>query len=76
MLGVLRELRDEMIADLMARLRAGKINARNLESQQRSKFRKFSVAKARVGKVLGQVGRAGRSHAAEEIQRFDASLGG
>lgn len=65
-----------MIADLMARLRAGKITARNLESQQRSLFRKNASAVERIAKALGSTGKLGRQHAADELARFDAEFGG
>ena len=65
----LRRVRSEMTADLLQRLRDGKITARNLEGQRRSAFRGARTARAQLGRVLRGVGEKGMTHVASELVR-------
>ena len=69
LLATLREVRDDMIADLMDRLRTGKINARNFDSQRESKFKRAKAAKAALAKVVRSVGARGMEHVRDELRR-------
>ncbi len=66
---VLRVVRDDMIRDLMGRLRTGKISPRSLGSMRQSRFRGDSRAVARLSSVLSRVGETGQQHALEELKR-------
>lgn len=65
----LRSIGRDMKAELMGRLKAGKINTRNLESQRRSKFRKAAKSKETLLKDIERVGRQGMAHVKEELRR-------
>ena len=58
-----------MIAELMQRLKAGKITARNLESQRRSAFKGGRKAHKQLVETLSGVGVEGMGHVVEEIER-------
>jgi hypothetical protein len=58
-----------MVDELMGRLRDGKIEARNLESQRRSAFRGGRKARNRLSRVLRDVGNEGMGHVEEELER-------
>lgn len=63
----LRRLRADMTRDLMARLRAGKLTPRSVESQRRSKFRGQKRAVAALVTIFDRVGREGAGHVDDEI---------
>jgi hypothetical protein len=65
----LRVVRDQMIADLMGRQRAGKIIPRNVPTQRRSKFRGDSKAHARLVAVLERIGAEGAEQVEQELTR-------
>jgi hypothetical protein len=60
-----------MTEELMGRLRAGKIDRRNLESQRRSAFRGARAARADVKSVVLEIGRAAFGHVASELEAQD-----
>jgi len=66
---VLRKTHLAMIAELMSRLRAGKISTRNIESQRRSAFRGRKKAGTALLRAITRVGAAGWNEVAEEIER-------
>lgn len=68
-LAVLRETRIDMIADLLKRLSAGKITARNLDGIRRSKFKGMKGALGALGAALTSVGEAGMGHVTDELDR-------
>ncbi len=72
-LQVLRVMRDDMIHELMGRLRTGKIEPRNLESQRRSAYRGRAKAQARLLEVYQGAGKTGQSHVGEELKRQEAA---
>lgn len=65
----LRRIRQDMIGDLMGRLRNGKISKRNIESQRRSKFRQFKRSQSVLAAELDRVGERGMDHAKDEIKK-------
>jgi len=65
----LRVIRDDMIRDLMGRLRAGKISSRSLGSMRQSRFRGDGRAIVRVQTVMRRVGDQGQEHAEMELRR-------
>jgi len=65
----LRVIRDDMIRDLMFRLRSGKVTTRNAEGLRRSKFRGSSRATSRLVETLRRIGENGAEHVSEEIRR-------
>ena len=65
----LQLFRDDMIEDLMQRLRDGKIIPRNLNTQQRSNWRGMRRGRAAFSKVLVATGRKGIGHVGEELKR-------
>ena len=60
-----------MIAELMQRLKDGKITARNLESQRRSAFKGGRKAHKQLVGTLSWVGVEGMQHVSEELTRAD-----
>lgn len=68
-LTVLRGVKRDMIEEVMRRLRAGKIEPRNLESQRRSKFRGQAKAENALREVFREVGRRGVEHVDDELKR-------
>ncbi len=68
-LQVARVTRRAMIDDLMGRLRSGKINLRNLESQRRSLFRGRKKAHAQFVRVLGGIADDGMDQVVDELAR-------
>jgi hypothetical protein len=64
---VLRDTHWRMLEEIMRRVASGKINARNLESQRRSKFRGVEKASQAITKALEDVGERGSDHASQEI---------
>jgi len=67
-LQVLRSVRRSMIDDLMGRLRSGKITARNLDGQRRSKFRGHKRAHTELLDTLIEVGDTGATHVDQELK--------
>ena len=66
---VLRETRVAMVADLMGRLKEGKITKRNLDGQRRSAFKQVRQSRAALKKVLRAVGEKGMQHVTDELER-------
>ena len=62
-----------MIAELMQRLKDGKITARNLESQRRSAFRGGRKAHKQLVETLTGVGVEGMGHVVEELERGEVA---
>lgn len=69
---VLRFVHRDMTAELMRRLAAGKITARNLGTQRRSKYRKAEKAQNRLRAVYDSIGRQGRQHVVAEMKKQNA----
>jgi hypothetical protein len=66
---VLKTTRQMMTKELLGRLRAGKITARNLESQRRSAFRRSNKAKNALLGVLRDVADRGIQHVSNEVRK-------
>jgi len=62
-----------MIADLMGRLRAGKITTGNLHGQQRSAFRRAGRSRSALVRVFREIGEKGSAHVDAELERQDAT---
>ena len=65
----LRAAHRNMIADLLTRLRAGKVTIRNIEGQRRSAFKGARGARARIKRALQRVGGDGMQHVLDELER-------
>ncbi len=70
---VLQQTRVAMVADLMARLKAGKITRRNIKTQRRSGFKQTRRAEADLKRVLRGVGQTGMRHVTEELERQEVA---
>ena len=66
---LLREIAAGMQADLLERLRSGKIDARNVESQGRSRYRSHKKARGQVAEMLARVGAIGAVDVKMELDR-------
>jgi len=69
MLQAFRKLQILMSADLMGRLKAGQVTARNLEGLKRSRFKREGQAVERLDPMLRRIGRTGGKQVVEEIER-------
>lgn len=67
-LTLLRDIRRRMTQDLMRRLRAGKITARNLDTQRRSKFRGYKAAHSQMKSLLAEISYDGVGHVDDELK--------
>ena len=70
-LAVVRETRAAMVEDLMGRLREGKVNRRNLESQRRSAFKGGRGARSAMRRALRGTAEVGFEHVAAEVERLE-----
>lgn len=70
--GALLREHNAMIADLMGRLRAGKISRRSLESQGRSQFKGARRARRQLAVLFREIGKRGITHVDSEIEGNDA----
>lgn len=66
-LAVLRSAHRAMIGELLRRFAAGKITARNLNTQRRSKYKHADKVVARLRAVYESIGSQGRSHVDAEL---------
>jgi hypothetical protein len=64
----LRGVQRSMIGDLMRRFRTGKISARSVDSQRRSKFRGQKRAESQLEGNFRSAGRTGIGHVTEELK--------
>jgi len=65
----LRVIKDGMVLDLQARLRAGLINTRNIDGLRRSRYRGSRKASEKLQDTLTRIGETGAAHVSEEIER-------
>lgn len=68
-LAALRRVQRLAVAELVARMNAGKITARGLDGLRRSKFRGATAAKAELQPALDTTGQTGARHVADEVSR-------